>query len=108
MQGGRRVRRPGPSPRGAARASQQSHSAETLIEYDDGGVYTEAGVEVVAPTLATQEPDAVTPAMHASQAVTAQQPDAATPAMHASQAVTPEVTTAAKPADSLPAPVPDA
>ena len=107
MQGGRRVRRPGPSPRGAARASQQSHSAETLIEYDDGGVYTEAGVEVVAPTLAMQEPDAVTPVSHASQTVTAQQPDVAPPAMHASQAVTSEVATATTPADSLPAPAPE-
>ena len=86
MQGARRVRRPGPSPRAAPRANQQSNSAETLIEYDDGGVYTADGTEIVAPTPVTPAPDSgagasadsgtgAIPGMHSSQAVIAPEPE---------------------------------
>ena len=54
----RRVRRPGPSPsrRGQPTSTQQqpsSHVAEELYEYDDGGVYTADGDEVVPPRADT-------------------------------------------------------
>ena len=62
-----------------SRQSRSSHMSEQLYEYEDGGVYTEAGVEVVPPTtLAAQT---------VQPAPVADTPAAANPMMHASQAV---------------------
>ena len=57
----RRTRRPGPSPRGGNKPRQQltQPSAQMLIEYDDGGVFTADG-EMITPPSAI-EPDATTP-----------------------------------------------
>ena len=71
MQSSRRVRRPGPSPRNANRAAQ-SNAVEALIEYDDGGVYTADGVEIVSPPVQpVTQPDTElpTPSMHSTQIV---------------------------------------
>ena len=47
----RRVRRPGPSPSRRNNAKPTAQVAEVLYEYEDGGVYTPDGDELVAPTV---------------------------------------------------------
>ena len=47
----RRVRRPGPSPSRQNTARPTAQVAEVLYEYEDGGVYTPDGDELVAPSV---------------------------------------------------------
>ena len=68
------MRKPGRSPRPPTAAANESaaQAEPALIEYDDGGVYTEEGAEIVAPF--TPNGPGETPTVHSDMASSVCQP----------------------------------
>ena len=58
------VRKPGRSPRNQQRGAMLNETAEPLIQYDDGGIYTSSGEEVSPPST-TNEPEIQTTVQNA-------------------------------------------
>ena len=91
----RRVRRPGPSPSRRNTAKPTAQVAEVLYEYEDGGVYTPDGDELVAPIV-----DSTADAASLSASATTTSPPTNTPQVNVATRADPTATAA--PANAAP------